>query len=330
MMIPTRLSPMLCLTAAVALASASAAPGLRADEARSADTLSAISKLAGQGDLAGFDWQASFPHWFAPIAPFRIIGNGEGAVYYVGTQGLGMFFIPTAEGHIVIDGGMPGQGRLIADNIEALGYNPGDIQILLNSHAHLDHSGGLAELMELSGASLVASAGDRSALEGGFALGAEDLSYLNTPPVAVSREIDDGETVTLGGVTLTAHLTPGHTRGCTSWTTTVEQDGKPYETLFFCSASVAANRLVGPPQYEGIVDDYRKTFALTATWRPDIFLANHAEFFDMQAKRDKQIAGDALAFYNREDFPRMRAMMAQAFEAALQEQTRKLQGGTVQ
>ena len=103
--------------------------------------------------------------------------------------------------------------------------------------------------------------------------------------------IGDGETLTLGGVTLSAHVTPGHTKGCTSWT--MAAGGR--EILFFCSASVAANRLVaskiGPPQYEGIIDDYRATFAATKNWRPDILLANHPEFFSMKEKRARQLAG---------------------------------------
>ncbi|VAV89032.1 hypothetical protein MNBD_ALPHA04-915 [hydrothermal vent metagenome] len=195
-----------------------------------------------------------------------MIGPDMGGVYYVGTKGLGMYLIPTAEGHIVI--------------------------------------------------------------EGGFYLGSEDNAYLNAPPVKVDRIIADGETVKLGGVSLTAHITPGHTRGCTSWTMDVVHGGKPLEVLFFYSATVAANRLTGPPgktgaQYADIVDDYRKTFASTKNWKPDVFSSNHTEFFLFKEKRAKYLAGDPLAFINKEDFPKFIAKLAVVFESGLQKQQRK-------
>ncbi|MEO9599494.1 subclass B3 metallo-beta-lactamase [Parasphingorhabdus sp.] len=267
--------------------------------------------------------QKRFPTWFANVEPFRVIGSEGQGIYYVGTKGLGMYFIPTEDGHIVIDGGMPGQGAYVAEAIKKLGYDPADVKILLNSHAHLDHSGGLAELKQLTGAKFIASEGDRSALEGGFYLGSEDEASMNAPPVRVDQIISDGETVTLGDVTLTAHITPGHSRGCTSWTTDIMQGGKRYETLFFCSATVAANRLVGPPQYEGIVEDYRKTFAMTKDWKPDVFLSNHPEFFGMAAKQERLAAGDPLAFVDDSGFPVLIGKLEQAFEAALEKQTLK-------
>ncbi|WP_417621065.1 subclass B3 metallo-beta-lactamase [Parasphingorhabdus sp.] len=294
-------------------------------EPETADTqpLDTISNLVDDEIPAQFDWQQSFPTWYAAVAPFRVIGSGKNGIYYVGTEGLAIYFIPTDAGHIVIDGGMPGQGQYVADAIRRLGFDPADVKILLNSHAHLDHSGGLAELKRMTGAQLIASEGDRSALEGGFYLGSEDDSAMNAPPVKVDRTIADGETVTLGKVTLTAHITPGHSRGCTTWTMPVLQDGKSYEALMFCSATVAANRLIGPPQYEGIVADYRKTFAMTKDWKPDIFLTNHPEFSGLMEKRARQQAGDPLAFVDREGFPAMMARLEKAFEAALQKQTLK-------
>ncbi len=266
-------------------------------------------------------WRRDNPSWYAAVEPFRIIGEKGAGVYYVGTEGLGMFFIPTKDGHIVIDGGMPDQGPMVADAIAQLGYDPKDIKVLLNSHAHLDHSGGLADLKALSGAQMIASAGDRSALEGGFYLGSEDEDFLNAPPVKVDRIIADGETVSHGGVTLTAHITPGHTRGCTSWTMNSRQDGKTYEVLFFCSATVAANRLVNPPQYEGIVEDYRKTFDKTRDWKPDVFLANHPGFFGLAKKREKQKAVDALAFVDDQAFGKFITTIEGWFEDGLRKQT---------
>lgn len=310
----------LAACAPVAQDSAEAPP---APDSANTDVLDTISNLVDDEIPAQFDWQQNFPSWYAAVEPYRIMGSGKSGIYFVGTEGLGMYFIPTDAGHIVIDGGMPGQGRYVADAIRTLGFDPKDVKVLLNSHAHLDHSGGLAELKALTGARLIASEGDRSALEGGFYLGSEDDTAMNAPPVNVDRTIADGETLTLGNVTLTAHITPGHSRGCTSWTMPVVQGGKSYEALFFCSATVAANRLIGPPQYEGIVGDYRKTFAMTRDWKPDIFLTNHPEFSGMAEKRERQKAGDPLAFVDREGFPAMMAKLEQAFEAALQKQTLK-------
>ena len=291
--------------------------------AQDAATLPAGPETASAGGSgnSAFDWRQNFPSWYAPVEPYHIIGSGKAGIYYVGTEGLGIYFIPTDAGHIVIDGGMPGEGQYVAEAIRKLGFDPGDVKILLNSHAHFDHSGGLSELKALTGAKLVASAGDRSALEGGFYLGSEDDATRKAPPVAVDRIIADGEQLTLGDVTLTAHITPGHSRGCTSWTMPVVQGGQSYQALFFCYATDAANRLVGPPQYEGIVADYRKTFATSRDWTPDIFLANHPEFAGLAEKRARQQAGNPLAFVDREGFPAMMAKLEQAFEAALQKQT---------
>lgn len=260
--------------------------------------------------------RAQFPSWYEPAEPFRVIGP----VHSVGSRGLSVFFIPTTEGHLVIDGGLPETAAIAADNIRALGYDPADIRILLNTHAHFDHSGGLAELKAQSQARLYAHEGDRSALEGGFYLGYEDRSLFNAPPVAVDQTIADGETVRLGEVSLTAQHTPGHTRGCTSWMLRVEENGRPFEVLVFCSASVAANRLVGPPQYPGIVDDYRRTFARTRSWQPDVFLSNHAEFYGMASKRARQQAGDALAFVQPGEFAAFIRKAEADFEAALRAQ----------
>lgn len=258
-------------------------------------------------------WAVGNPEWVAPVAPFRIIGP----VYYVGSAELASFLIRTDDGFILLDGGLPDNAPMIAESIAKVGFDLRDVKILLNSHAHFDHSGGLSALKSASGATLIASEGDRSALEGGFYLGSEDNASFSAPPVKVDRTIADGESVTLGGVTMTARLTPGHSRGCTSWTMRVREGAQEYGALFFCSATVAANRLVGPPQYEGIVEDYRRTFAITKDWRPDVFLAAHASFFDMEAKRQKLLAGDPLAFVDRETFPKLRERMAADFERQL-------------
>jgi metallo-beta-lactamase class B len=231
---------------------------------------------------------ASQRNWTTHAKPFHIIGP----VYSVGSEGLAVYLIHTRDGDILIDAGVPQIATDIENNIKALGFDPKSLKFLLNSHAHFDHSGGLAQIKRDTGAKVVASELDRESLENGHYLGSETVKALDSVPVKVDRAIKDGDTVTLGGVTLTAHITPGHTRGCTSWTMPVVDAGKTHKIVFFCSASVAANRLAPNPQYPGIVDDYRKTFVKARAMAKDIdiYLAPHAEFFDMAGKRAKLAA----------------------------------------
>jgi metallo-beta-lactamase class B len=260
-------------------------------------------------------WAASNGDWVAPIAPFRITDG----VFYVGSEGLSSFLIETGAGLILLDGGLPENAPLILESTRALGHDPRNIRYLLNSHAHIDHSGGLAALKAATGALLVASAGDRAALETGLVPGSEDNPDYAAPPVKVDRVIADGEALTLGGVALTARVTPGHTQGCTTWTMRAGDK----DIVLFCSATVAANRLVDPvrgPQYPGIAMDYRRTFAMTADWRPDIFLANHPSFFRMAEKRARLEAGEQDAFVDREEFPAFMARTKADFERELARQ----------
>ena len=237
-------------------------------------------------------------NWSQPTEPFTVIGN----IHYVGTAGLGAFLITTEQGHFLLDGAVPEAAPQIEANIKTLGFELSEVKYLLNSHAHLDHSGGLAQLKRDSGATLIASEGDRSALEGGFYLGSEQVDALKSVPVKVDRTIGDGETLKLGSTVLTANLTPGHTRGCTSWSMPVKDRGKTLQVLFFCSSSVAFNRLVNPPQYPGIVADYEKTFAKAKQLTVDVFLAPHPEFFDMDEKRGRLKAGGANPFIDSQAF----------------------------
>lgn len=275
------------------------------------------TEAAAAPDTVSDAMAAMYRSWLEPAEPFRVIGN----VYYVGSRGLGMYLIDTSDGLIVLDGGLPQNADMVLASIRQLGFDPADVKILLNSHAHFDHSGGLAKIKDVTGAEFIASEGDRSALEGGFYLGSEDDHDLDAPPVQVDRIIADGGTVSLGGTVLTARITPGHTRGCTSWRLSVEEAGAPYDVLFFCSATVAANRLAPDPQYEGIVDDYQHTFDITKDWQPDVFLANHPDFSGLWQARARQVDGDTLAFADREKFPAFMARMRSDFEKTLAAQT---------
>ena len=230
--------------------------------------------------------------WTDTIAPFRVIDN----VYYVGSAGLTAWLITTPKGHILLDVGLPQNASMVERNIRRLGFRLRDVKILLNTHAHFDHAGGIARLKRDTHARLIAAAGDRVALERGVYVGSEDHTEFNFPPVHVDRLIPDGGVVTLGGVTLTANVTSGHTAGCTSWTLPVLSDGVRHTAIFFCSASVAFNRLAPNPQYPGILDDYRRSFARFKSIDADVFFAAHSELFDLQAKRARLSAGGANPF----------------------------------
>jgi metallo-beta-lactamase class B len=242
-----------------------------------------LSALLAASTLAAPPVQAdSFPaNWKQPAAPFHVIDT----VYYVGTEGISAWIIRTPAGLILLDGGVPEAAPLVEANIKALDFVLSDVKILLNSHAHFDHSGALAKLKSDTGARLAASQGDRFALEHGVYPGSESIHAFDFPPVKVDRVLADGDRVELGGVTLTVVLTPGHSAGCTGFTLPVADKGVTHTAFFFCSASVAANRLAPKPQYPGIVDDYRRTFVRLKTIHADVLLAPHAEFFDLKGKR---------------------------------------------
>jgi metallo-beta-lactamase class B len=155
------------------------------------------------------------------------------------------------------------------------------VKYLLNSHAHFDHAGGLAELKQRSGAQLVASSGDAPALRAGAA---------NQPAVAVERVIEDGATVELGGTLLTARVTPGHTKGCTTWTMTAREGDRSFNVVFYCSTSVV-DRLVGNTSYPGIVADYERSFVRLRALPCDVFLGAHPMFFGMAAKLERRLPG---------------------------------------
>lgn len=254
--------------------------------------------------------------WNQPVEPFTIIGN----IHYVGVKGVSAYLITTPEGHILIDGGMAQSAPLILANIARLGFDIHDVRYLLNSHAHFDHAAGLARLQRESGAQVIASAADRGPLEAGrFPYGPSQ--HIAFPPVRVDRIIADGETVSLGGVTLTAHLTAGHTPGCTSWSMPVTgADGAAHRVFFHCSATVAGQSLV-PPAYPDIVSDFRATFARVRETDADVLLTNHPEFTNLEGRRARQIAGDANAFVDANALHAFNDRLERAFNDELARQT---------
>ena len=246
--------------------------------------------------------------WNEPVEPFRIIGN----IYYVGAAGVSAFLVHTPEGSILLDGGLPETAPRIAQSIVKLGFDPRGVKYLLNSHAHYDHSGGLAELKQVTGAAVVASHGDAPALTAGS-------EYFKG--VAVDRTVADGEKVSIGSAVMTAHITPGHTKGCTTWTTAVTEGTRSYQVVFHCSTSVV-DTLVGNNAYPNIVRDYQHTFDKFQSMRADVFLGAHPSFFGMAEKRRRLKAGGPNPFIDSGELARFNAQSKRQFEDALKRQQR--------
>jgi metallo-beta-lactamase class B len=227
--------------------------------------------------------------WNQPVEPFRIAGN----LYYVGASDITSFLITTPQGHILLDGGFEETAPLIRDSVNKLGFKMEDVKILLNNHSHYDHAGGLAALKKLTGAKLVASAGDAPILARG---GKDDYLFGDTmtyPPVQADRIVKDGDTVILGGTTLTAHVTAGHTPGTTTWTMTVEDGGKKYAVVFAGSTSVLPKvALKDNAKYPTIAADYAHTFEVLKKLPCDLFLSSHGSFFDLKGKAERLRKGE--------------------------------------
>ena len=220
------------------------------------------------------------PAWTQPTAPFPIVGP----ISYVGTKGLAAYLIATPKGLILLDATMAQNVPAIEANITALGYKLSDIKILINSHAHFDHADGFAAIKRDTGAKLFAMAGDVWALEHGKHFG--DQNYVGTyAPVKVDRVLHDGSVVSLGGVTMHAVLTAGHTRGCTTWLMTVTNAGKKLDVVFPGSLTVAGNALVGNKAYPNIVADYRASFKRLAGLHADIVLPAHPELANVLERK---------------------------------------------
>jgi metallo-beta-lactamase class B len=219
--------------------------------------------------------------WNQPVEPFRIAGN----LYYVGASDVTSFLITTPAGHILIDGGFVETAPMVIANIARLGFRIQDVRVLLNTHAHLDHAGGLAELKRASGAVLYASRQDAPLLARG---GHDDPQFrdrLPFPPVAADRLLDDGDAIALGGTKLVARITPGHTPGCTTWTFAVQEGDRSLNVVIVGSPTVPAEyNLTANLRYPQAVSDYRRQFRILLDLHPDIFLASHGNFFELAEK----------------------------------------------
>jgi metallo-beta-lactamase class B len=240
----------------------------------------AASLVFGQADPTSRAWNQ-------PVSPFRIAGS----LYYVGATEVASFLITTPKGHFLIDGGFVETAPQIERNISQLGFKLEDVKFLLNSHAHFDHAGGLAELKHKSGAKLVASARDAELLRAG---GHGDFRFGDTltfPSVEVDQIVGDGESIQLGGQKLTCWLTSGHTKGNTTWATKITDGAKSYDVVFAGSLTTLDYQLVGKESYPGIAADFEKAFAVLKKLPCDIFLSDHGSFFSFLQKRDRLARG---------------------------------------
>jgi metallo-beta-lactamase class B len=225
-----------------------------------------------------------------PIEPYKIAGN----LYYVGSSGISSFLIATPAGHVVIDAGYESTVPIIEANIRKLGFKVEEVRYLLNTQAHYDHAAGFAALKKDTGAQLVVSGPDADVIERG---GTRDFSFGDKypfPPAKVDRRVKDGDTVTLGKLTLHAHVTPGHTKGCTTWSFEVIENNRPYDVVNMCGLTVLdTTRLVGNAAYPEIVADYERSFAVLRKLSVDIFIGAHPSYYDGTAKAAKLKASPA-------------------------------------
>jgi metallo-beta-lactamase class B len=261
------------------------------------------------------------PDWTIPIAPFRIADG----LYYVGSKDLASYLVVTPRGNILINPSFESSPALIRASVEQLGFKYTDIKILLISHAHVDHNAGAAQVIRETGAKYMVMDADVPVVESGGAL---DFAYahMTYPKVKVDRVLHDGDEVKLGDAVLVAHKTPGHTRGCTTWTMKVKQNGKTLDAVIVGSWNVNPGfRLVDKPEkpasYPGIANDYRKTFALLKKLPCDIFLGAHGVYFKMADKLARAKDAGESVWIDPEGYKAAVAEREQAFEAELQKQS---------
>jgi metallo-beta-lactamase class B len=268
------------------------------------------------------------PDWTEPFPPFRIAGS----LHYVGSKDLAIYLVTTPQGHILINAGLEGSVPLIRASVEKLGFKFSDIRILLISHAHWDHDGGSAAIKRLTGATYMVMDADVPVVESG---GKTDFQYGNQPAslypaTRVDRVLHDADEVKLGGATLVAHLTPGHTKGCTTWTMRVDEAGKTYDVVIIGSPNVNDGyKLVGNSLYPEIASDYERTFRVLKSLPVDIFLGAHGSYFDLQTKYARMKEVGVTSFIDPAGYKRYVADREEGFQAELAKQKAAAQSATL-
>ncbi|MBK9708641.1 MAG: subclass B3 metallo-beta-lactamase [Acidobacteria bacterium] len=262
--------------------------------------------------------------WTEPFPPFKIAGN----LYYVGSKGLANYLITTPQGHILINSDLEENVSLIRASVEQLGFKFTDIKILLISHAHWDHNAGSDTIKKLTGAKYMVMDADVSVVESG---GKTDFQYGNVAqslylPTKVDRVLHDGDEVKLDGTVLVAHLTPGHTKGCTTWTMKLQEGCQTYNVVIIGSPNVNPGyKLVNNAKYPQIAADYKRMFRVLKSLPCDIFLAGHGGYFDLERKYARLKENALVAFVDPEGYKKYVADKEQAFKAEFAKQRAALQ-----
>lgn len=270
---------------------------------------------------AGGVFAQNDPEWTEAFPGFRVAGN----LYYVGSKGLASYLVVTPQGNILINSDLEANVPLIRASIEKLGFKFADTKILLISHAHWDHDAGSAKIKELTGARYMVMDGDVPVVESG---GKADFQYGSRaeflyPPAKVDRVLHDGDEVKLGGAVLVAHLTPGHTKGCTTWTMKVTEGGKSYNVVIVGSPNVNPGyKLVRNNAYPQIAQDYQRMFDVLKALPCDIFLGAHGGYFGLEGKYPHLKDGAANPFIDPDGYKKFVAEKEQEFHTELEKQTR--------
>lgn len=260
------------------------------------------------------------PSWVNPFPAFRIAGN----LYYVGSQDLAAYLIVTPQGNILINSNLESSPQQLKKAIESLGFKYSDTKILLISHGHFDHCAGSAEIKRETGAKYEVMAQDVPVVESG---GRNDFHYASDksmwfPSTKVDRILHDGDTVSLGGVTLTAHLTAGHTKGTTTWTLDEQENGRTLHVVIVGSPNVNPGyKLVNNKTYPQIAGDYRHEFEVLKNLPCDVFLGAHGIYFDLHEKYQRFKNGDKNAFIDPAGYKAYIADREQAFKTELRRQS---------
>jgi metallo-beta-lactamase class B len=298
-----------CAIGCLALAAAPAAAQPRKDEPDRAPPLALkLARIALK--------------WDDPAEPAKLVGP----IHFVGTKGLGAFLITGSEGHVLVYTGMPGSGELIEKSITKLKLKPTDVKVILTGHAHIDHAGGHAYLKKATGAKVAMMREEVELYESGGKLDFQygDYKEFRFDPTKVDTVLRDEDEVKLGDITIKALLTPGHTRGSTTYVTTVSDGGKSYTVVFADGTGVNPGyRVAGTnPSYKEIADDYRRTFRTLEALKPDIWLAPHNEFYGLDAKLRRAAKDGAAAWVDPEGYKKFVAEQKSRFEAVAKRQQR--------
>lgn len=273
--------------------------------------LASVAGLAAQ-TTPGSDYLVPFP-------PHHVVGN----IYFVGSKGLGIYLIVTSAGNILINAGLEDSVPLIQQSVQKLGFKFSDVKILLISHAHFDHDAGSAAVLRLTGAKYMVMDADVPVVESG---GKADFFYADKPgglypPAKVDRVLHDGDRLELGGTALTAHLTPGHTKGCTTWTLTAEEGGQRYNVVIVGSPNVNEGyKLVNNARYPTIAADYERTFRVLRSLPCDVFLGAHGNYYGLENKYAKLRQGGSNPFIDPQGYKRYVDERERTFRAELQKQ----------